>query len=740
MGITFPLLFVTVLICSSAVASTISNDVEEEVDAIVLQPDQLSCSTCNLLSLIMKEKFESIKREDMAERMLHSCYSLQVLSETCANIVADYFDDIYDLVKEQLQSNDICAVSGICSDGDWKMESEELKTERKHDEFYCVECKKIVKHVHESLIKNLTEAQFKKMLMGSCALTRSLKTECLRVVDQYSHIIYSMLKSNFDTEGVCLLIGVCDKKTDKVQQYLDSDVDSAMPQCLLCKTAFRIAKKIISKHASNDQVKHAMNRACDKLGKVSQKCHDFVNRHGNGIIRFVRNPRVICSMLGMCFPIGQEAMEYKIGELTKDEDMQLITDALTKDSKNCYFCKLIIERLQKMVKDHHDINKALKSVCHMLMDKNQRDKCQNMIDKHTDLIVDLVSKNVAHQQICRSLNMCLLLEQENLRKSDNDKFELEMPQPVIEEDTKGVPKCSICQTAMRALKQMIHHGGKDEIKRALGHVCQKHTPPKMICKMIGMCHTSDSQEDFEMNESLSEEENTQISVDVEVTASPKCFLCKKMMSAMQHMAQHHGDRGSIQRAMQRVCSKLGKLSRRCDRMVQRYGNQIVDLMVKHVGAQRICNMIGVCKKSTFLEHFEEEFSDSKTVNFVNEFWEVFVIDEIVPSDQPEGSTDPQEGPLCIICELLIARFKATVDTKGKRDEILKSILHTCDRLPSFIREPCHSIVQGYGYAVLGLISRIPPHEVCHILQTSAYETNSDDLGFLQDLDEFLQTN
>ncbi|KAL7738092.1 hypothetical protein ACLKA6_006441 [Drosophila palustris] len=595
----------------------------------------------------MKEKFESIKREDMAEQMLHSCYSLQVLSETCANIVTDHFDDIYDLVKEQLQSNDICAVSGICSDGDLKMESEELQYARKHDEFYCVECKKIVKHVHESLIKNLTEAQFKKMLMGSCTLTRSLKTECLRVVDQYSHVIYSMLKSNFDTEGVCLLIGVCDKKTDEVQQYLESDVDSAMPQCLLCKTAFRIVKKIISKYVSNDQVKHAMNRACDKLGKVSQKCHDFVNKYGNGIIRFVRSPRVICSMLGMCFPIGQEAIEYEKDEPKKGEDMKLITDALTKDSKNCYFCKLIIERLQKMVKDHHDINKALKSVCHMLMDKNQRDKCQNMIDKHTDLIVDLVSKNVAHQQICRSLSMCLLLEQEN----DNDKFELEMPQPVIIEYSKVHPKCNICKASLNAVKQMLQHGDKDEIKKALSQVCHK----------------------------------------------------------------------------------VGKLHHVCEEMVNKHSDQIVDLLLKHTATDKICKMIGMCRKSASQEDFEideflpeEVFADSKTIF---EFWDVLVSDENYINYQLEEPTDSKEGPLCLICELLMARFKATVDTKAKRDKIVHNILYTCDHLPNFIRQPCHSIVQGYGYAIIDLLSKVTPHEVCHILQTSDYETSSDDVSF-----------
>ncbi|XP_034475774.1 prosaposin-like [Drosophila innubila] len=793
MGIAFPLLFVAVFICCHAIYpaySGVPNDVKKNVESIVVQPDQLSCSTCNLLSLIMKEKFESVKREDMVERMLHTCYSLEVLSETCVNIVSNYFDDMYDLLKEQLQSNDICAASGICAEDNLATEPEELKSQRKHDEFHYAECKQIAKHLHETLIRNATEAQFKKMLMGVCTLTSNFKSECLKVVDQYSHVIYGMLKNDLNADSVCLLIGVCHKKREldvdftnngNELQTLVTDEDPQMPQCLLCKTAFRIAKKIISKHASNDQVKDAMNRACNKLGKVSKKCHDFVNKHGNGIIRFVRNPRVICSMLGMCFPIGQETKEYEIADsksqvlpnnIKYNEDVQLIADALTKDSENCFLCKKVIKTLQNLVKHHHDINNALKNVCHMLKEQSQKDKCRNMVEKHSDLIVDLVSKNVAHQQICRTLSMCLLFEEENdveleelVPKLNNEQFELETPQPVIQEYTKGVPKCSICKVAMKALKAMIHHGGKDEIKRALSHVCHKvgklhhvcekmvskhsdqivdlitkNTPPKMICKMIGMCHQSASQEESEIDETLWEEQNNQISdIDVEITASPKCFLCKKVIKALQHMVQHHGDKGSIERAMQKVCSKLGKLSKRCDRMVQRYGNKIIDLMVKHVAVQRICNMIGVCKKSISIEDFEV----NETVPL-----KVYVSDKVVVStqsnNQHDGLTDPKEGPICIICELLIARLKATVDTEAKRDKVLHSILYTCSNLPKFIREPCHFIVHGYGEVVLNLIMMVKPHEMCHILQTINNQTTSDGPIFLQDfekeLDAFLNTN
>jgi len=235
-----------------------------------------------MLSLIMKEKFNSIKRDDMIDRMLDTCNGLHMLSDTCANFVISYFDDMYELVKDQLQSNKICAVSGICKNNDWQMESEVLVSQKKHDEFYCAECKQIAKHVHETLIKNVTEAEFKKKLTNICRLTNGLRTECVRVVDQYSHIVYHLLKDNMKPESICLLIGVCHMKRElevdfadfnnDLQLPLDSVEDPQLPQCFLCKSAFRIVKKLVSKHASNEKVKNAMNHACNKTMKCNSVC------------------------------------------------------------------------------------------------------------------------------------------------------------------------------------------------------------------------------------------------------------------------------------------------------------------------------------------------------------------------------------------------------------------------------------------------------------------------------------
>lgn len=396
------------------------------------QPDQQTCTTCNLVMLAYKKEFESTTRADMIEKLLHTCYSLNRLSDTCANIVSNYFDDFYELAKQHLQSNDICQVASICANAE--SEPEALAPPAiKSDQFYCGQCKQLVQHLRESLLHNTTEAQFRQKLDGYCKKTRGFKNECLTVVDQFYHVIYSILKSQLDAESVCSFINVC-REHKKLQgeteslylidsnDGLESSIKLQLPQCFVCKSAFRIVKKLIRSHISNEKIKNAMNLACNKLGKLSNKCHGVIDRHGDQMARFARNPRVACALIGMCFPIGQQdiqlapvelEVELLVDDANKSVQLQLTADIEDKESINCQLCKKVLMTLHKMVKHHQDIKLAMDRVCHVLKEQNLMNECQNIIKQHADMIIDLIKKNVPRQQICRALNKCLIYETED---------------------------------------------------------------------------------------------------------------------------------------------------------------------------------------------------------------------------------------------------------------------------------------------------------------------------------------
>ncbi|XP_034479768.1 prosaposin-like isoform X2 [Drosophila innubila] len=508
----------------------------------------------------------------------------------------------------------------------------------------------------------------------------------------------------------------------------------------------------------------------------------MVEKHSDLIVDLVSKNvahQQICRTLSMCLLFEEEndaELEEIQPEFNNDrfelEMPQPVIQEYPKYEHNCYICLRAMRILNKIVRrgNKDEIKEALGHVCQKLRKDHQG--CEEMVKNHSEQIIELVSNHTRVGLICVTIGMChKRASQENfdidetLSKELDNEVEVEF-RLSLNVDFEGAPKCSICKEAMKALKSMIHHGGKDEIKRALSHVCHrvgklhhvceemvnkhsdqivdlitKHTPPYLICYKIGMCHKRASEEDFEIEETLLEEQDNQLAVDMLLTSSVKCSLCKRILKALEKKIKKFDDRSGIQRALEKICSKLGgALSKKCDKMVKKHGNHIIDLLVNGVANKKICSSIGFCKKPKFLEYFaidemapEEEFSDLKAVC---SFWKEFTSGKI--ADQLEGPTDPEGGPFCLICELMVARIKEIVDTKAKRNNIVRGFMNVCDHLPNFIGEPCHYIVHGYFPGALDLISKVSPHEVCHFL------TDSDGLGILQEFDEtfneFLDTN
>lgn len=61
------------------------------------------------------------------------------------------------------------------------------------------------------LVANTTESEFKKVLEGICKQTKTFKSECLSLADQYYDIIYDQLTNNLDPDNACFMIGICPK-------------------------------------------------------------------------------------------------------------------------------------------------------------------------------------------------------------------------------------------------------------------------------------------------------------------------------------------------------------------------------------------------------------------------------------------------------------------------------------------------------------------------------------------------
>lgn len=181
----------------------------------------LSCGNCGKISTIITQKFQNTNRDVVLDNMLEFCGGFSSYSDACASIVLTYFNEIYNHLKENLNSENICHMSGVCA-ANYHQHDEPVDVEiipdaltgyisPKDDDIPCDLCKQLVGHLRDLLVANTTETEFKTVLEGICKQTKSFREECLSLADQYYDVIYNKLTSNLDPNGACFLIGICPK-------------------------------------------------------------------------------------------------------------------------------------------------------------------------------------------------------------------------------------------------------------------------------------------------------------------------------------------------------------------------------------------------------------------------------------------------------------------------------------------------------------------------------------------------
>lgn len=115
----------------------------------------LTCGQCNKISAIISTKFANTNRDQVLENMLSVCGQMSSLSDGCSAIVLSYFNEVYDHLKENLNSENICHMSGVCS-AQFHIHEEEIEitpdsqigfVQHENDDIPCDLCKQLIVHL-----------------------------------------------------------------------------------------------------------------------------------------------------------------------------------------------------------------------------------------------------------------------------------------------------------------------------------------------------------------------------------------------------------------------------------------------------------------------------------------------------------------------------------------------------------------------------------------------------------------
>ncbi|XP_017039360.1 prosaposin [Drosophila ficusphila] len=685
----------------SALDGTATDEDESSEEAeLTLQPNQLSCGNCNLLSRMMHSKFAATDRDDMVETMLHMCRSLSSFSDACANIVLTYFNDIYDHVSKHLTTDAVCHVSGVCASRyhqheEDKQPQEALVALDAGDDIPCELCEQLVKHLRDVLVANTTETEFKQVMEGFCKQSRGFKDECLSIVDQYYHVIYETLVNKLDANGACCMIGICQKNSSSIkdtpimpllpliepaqvkitieklekherkqlgasepkfsqQEILDMQlpIDHLMGAanpgalvehgelCTICEYLLHFIQETLATPATDDQIKHTVESVCGKLPSgVAGQCRNFVEMYGDAVIALLiqgLNPRDVCPIMQMCPKNLPKRDDVEVFHPKPSSDEQ--------DSPTCPLCLFAVEQAQMKIRDDKsksNIKKVLEGLCDHLPEK-LKDECVDFVKTYSNELIDMLITDFKPQEICVQLKLC--------PKSTNALADLGIS---LEDDVDGEDKSSSEEISSNDIDSLYE------------------LPP-------------------------------QLAFDEGFSAAPNCLICEELVKTLEKRMGKHPTKDSIKQILEESCDKMKKpLAGKCHKVIDKYGDKIADLLLKEMDPKLICVELGMCV-----------LVDSDDLE----------VDEALKYDVialPQGNnklSSIKEPPTCVLCEFIMTKLEADLKNKTEQDDIKRAIESICQRLPQTVRKQCDSFVQGYADAVLKLISDVPPKEVCQKLQ------------------------
>jgi len=194
--------------------------------------------------------------------------------------------------------------------------------------------------------------------------------------------------------------------------------------------------------------------------------------------------------------------------------------------------------------------------------------------------------------------------------------------------------------------------------------------------------------------------------DVEYAVTPNCILCEQVIKEIEKNIHNKKSKDDIKRALEHACDRLHKLKNKCNNIIEKHGDEIVDLLLKEMTPKVICSELGMCIAD-----------DANEDNLqIDEALQVSVV--AIPSkiEQTTAVGHVSDSPSCVICEYVMTQLEVELKDKSTQKEIEDTVRNICHKLPKTVSDKCTKFVDDYGTLVITLIATTPPKELCTQMQ------------------------
>ncbi|CAG9807879.1 unnamed protein product [Chironomus riparius] len=559
------------------------------------QKQSFNCDKCNNVGNAISNKFHTSSRDQVFDGFLSACGRMSSFSDACSSIVSTHFDNIYDELSKNLKADNICHISGACSRQYHNHDSKsiEIKTESnikfiyKKDDISCELCEQLVKHLRDVLVANTTKQEFKTVLLGLCSQTKGFKQECNSIINQYYGIIYEMLVNNLDANGVCFLIGLCDKgikgnvpnmpllpseqvfprkrlgqhekifKNEQIQSMIlpidqlmgaksSLDLIDGGEKCEICTYFFHFLQEELSDAKNEDQIKELVKQTCSKFpSSIQPSCNSFVDLYGDTIIALLVqeiDPRDLCPKLKLCpektyitenteNTIKTEKSNFIPHIIVTNDiaDNTIDSQIIDTGSGECLLCMSVVAASESKISrsmTKSQIENVLMRECSKF--HPYQEICNNFVKKNVDEIMDLLSVHLSSmrmtpKEICQKLTLCAIEDDLNIDEA-----------------------------------VMINVFAISEVPIVSRASLTKHDPNKIV------------------------------------QADPQCVLCEFIMAKLEQELKDKHTQEEIKQAVENICSKMPKsITKKCTTFVDNYAELIITL-INRVPPKEICTEMSLC--------------------------------------------------------------------------------------------------------------------------------------------------
>ncbi|XP_070151642.1 prosaposin [Polyergus mexicanus] len=634
----------------------------KETKSVLLYNDELEpdeCTKCYTIANYMENKLHHTSRDAMLLQFLNICGKFDSFSDSCSGIIITHFNAIYDHLQNNFNADNICHLSGQCSNNFHKHEDtidavpkveitplSSVGMVEVGDDLPCKLCEQLVGHLKDLLVANTTEIEFKQVLLGFCKQTKSFADECKAIVDQYYQQIYEYLTKGLNSNVVCQLSGICPGPGKTIQ----GPIWPLVPE--------KLAK--IGMNMMNNN-KHDKKEIEVTIGKDHQKS-------------------------------AAKEMQLPIERLTP---FPLLQAESVNGKEACALCEYLLHYVQDTVTNpanEEKVKEILGTICKQL--PSIEDKCQEFIDIYGDAIVAILAQEIDPSQVCPMIHICP-------SEAFFDKLE-QIPKSFIIQEIQDKPGCPLCLLAVTQIYNVVKDNKTEaNIEAELDKLCN-HLPrsltdqctdfvkayskelvemlladltPSEVCVYLKLCdqtrdvgpkHNYIIQKDREIltNEipnyplSTVQSENT---LDNGV-----CTICEFAMQYIDKVIRKNKTRDEIEKAVHGVCNHLPKtVAKDCNQFVDEYADALISILAEDVSPKEACTLLGLCQIS--MMQIQESVAE------------------------------------CALCRAIISLTDKLLGNPKVDAEIEKVVEKVCKYLPANKRDKCNVVIEIYGPSIINML-------------------------------------